>query len=362
MREQAEEGMIMLGYAAYLGKDVPAEAATTVTHTDTLVSQNAPLRDNEEVALLSAYRRIAATLAPVTATSLKDTDDRYGRPGIIRGRLGLGPLSEGKRFLRKFSWLAVLLLALTVTAEFGKNFIVDIFNKRTELDQAEEQKQKIEASLKDLEWQRQSIEGTTPVGRLDQKTRVASATVRRQLYELESQKAVAASRITNIRRELQSGFRAVSLVLGRFGINEETVKNVIEPIAIGVTKFLLPMLYGALGACAYILRVVIPLVHDRTFERRRTGDYGTRVYLGMLSGVAIQWLLSGATTEKEIAARFTPATLAFVAGYSVEVLFTLIDAIIAAMTSTVKGLAGRAPAAPPPSSPQGGGASKGLSG
>jgi hypothetical protein len=358
MQALIEDAMILLGYAAYLGKEIPTEAAATLTHTDSLLAQKAQLSDNDEVVLLSAYRQIAAILTPVTATSLKDTDDRYGRPGTIRARLGLRQLSKGKRFLRKFSWLAILFLAFTVTTEFAKNFIVDIFNKRTGLEQAQERKQKVEASIKDLEWQRQSIEGTVPVDHLDQKTRVASANVHRQLVDLEGQRALVAARIESIRLELTSGFKAVSVLFGKFGIREETVKNVIEPIAIGVTNFLLPMLYGALGACAYVLRVVIPLVHDRTFERRRAGDYGTRVYLGMLSGVAIQWLLSGATIEKEIAVRFTPATLAFIAGYSVEVLFTIIDTIIAALVSAVKGVAGRSGAASPSSSSPGGGGSQ----
>ena len=58
------------------------------------------------------------------------------------------------------------------------------------------------------------------------------------------------------------------------------------------------------------------------------------ISIGMLSGVALQWIFSG--SGKPVPGGFTPAVLAFAGGYSVEVIFTLFDRIIKIVTDAVK--------------------------
>ena len=111
-------------------------------------------------------------------------------------------------------------------------------------------------------------------------------------------------------------------------------RNVIVPIANMIGGFFLPLMYGALGTCAYILRTIYAQMVRRSYDARRGGEFIVRIFLGMLSGITLQWLLvrDGSTVPGGI----TPAVLAFLGGYSVELLFTAIDRLLSAVTGSMK--------------------------
>src|SRR4029434_9875688 len=66
------------------------------------------------------------------------------------------------------------------------------------------------------------------------------------------------------------------------------------PLVIILGSFFLPLLYGALGTCAFVMRSLFREMVDRTFDGRRTGEFTVRIFLGMLSGLTLQWLLAPA--------------------------------------------------------------------
>ena len=90
------------------------------------------------------------------------------------------------------------------------------------------------------------------------------------------------------------------------------------------------MLYGALGTCAFVMRSLFREMVDRTFDGRRSGEFVVRIFLGMLSGLTLQWLV--VRSDGTVAAGVTPAVLAFIGGYSVEMLFTAIDRLVLMVT------------------------------
>ncbi|MGY2811958.1 hypothetical protein [Bradyrhizobium sp. USDA 4506] len=101
--------------------------------------------------------------------------------------------------------------------------------------------------------------------------------------------------------------------------------------------FLLPLLYGMLGAIAFVLRRLSDESlsgEARTLKRR----YSLRVPIGALSGLAAGWLLQPATGS--MTASLSPFALAFVAGYSADLVFAAMDRIVAAFSA--------APPAPAP--------------
>lgn len=85
-------------------------------------------------------------------------------------------------------------------------------------------------------------------------------------------------------------------------------------------------LYGALGTCAFVMRSLFREMVDRTFDARRTGEFTVRIFLGMLSGITMQWLV--VRSDGTVAGGMTPAVLAFLGGYSVEMLFTAMDRLV----------------------------------
>jgi hypothetical protein len=117
-------------------------------------------------------------------------------------------------------------------------------------------------------------------------------------------------------------------------IDPVRLRYLLPTVAATLGGFMLPLRYGALGACAFLLRRVVQTLHDRSFMRKRSSDYGVRFYLGTLSGVAVQWVFVG--NGKEIPGGFTPAVLAFAGGYSVDMIFAVFDRVIRTVTETTR--------------------------
>jgi len=98
-------------------------------------------------------------------------------------------------------------------------------------------------------------------------------------------------------------------------------------LAAGIT----PFAYGAFGACVRLLRVTEQRLRDRSFDPRRIPEHRNRMVLGTLSGGVIVLLYSsGGVGETDI--KLTEAALGFLAGYSIDLLFSLIDRLVKAIS------------------------------
>jgi hypothetical protein len=97
-----------------------------------------------------------------------------------------------------------------------------------------------------------------------------------------------------------------------------------------LSQYLLPLLYGLLGALAYVLRTLSIEIHEVTFTRSSSIRYSLRWPLGMLGGVTVGLFFDPASFTG--IAAITPWGLAFLAGYGVELFFTALDKMIQAFT------------------------------
>jgi hypothetical protein len=84
---------------------------------------------------------------------------------------------------------------------------------------------------------------------------------------------------------------------------------------------LVPLLFGAIGACTYVLRLISDQIRETTFSATSPVRHSVRVFLGALAGFAVG--LGGIATS----AGLTAAALAFVSGYAVEPVFATMDGI-----------------------------------
>jgi len=89
---------------------------------------------------------------------------------------------------------------------------------------------------------------------------------------------------------------------------------------------LTPFMYGAFGACIFILRQAEEQLRERTFDPRRLPEYRNRLVLGTLSGGVIVLLYSSGGSAADI--KITEAALGFIGGYSIDLLFSLLDRIV----------------------------------
>jgi hypothetical protein len=84
---------------------------------------------------------------------------------------------------------------------------------------------------------------------------------------------------------------------------------------------LVPLLFGSIGACTYVLRLISDQIRESSFSATSPVRHSVRVLLGTLAGFAVG--LGGIATS----AGLTTAAVAFVAGYSVEPVFATMDGI-----------------------------------
>ena len=73
-------------------------------------------------------------------------------------------------------------------------------------------------------------------------------------------------------------------------------------------------------------------IADLTYSKASDVRFRLRVVLGMLSGITVGLILSPEALPSSLSA-ITPLALAFLAGYSVELLFSAMDRLISAFSS-----------------------------
>jgi hypothetical protein len=97
-------------------------------------------------------------------------------------------------------------------------------------------------------------------------------------------------------------------------------------------KYVLPALYGLLGACAFVLRQLSDEIGKLRFAHDRQVQYTLRLNIGLLGGLAVGWFVSPGEGAS-VVANLSPLALAFVAGYGSDLLFALLDRIVGAFVA-----------------------------
>jgi hypothetical protein len=95
-------------------------------------------------------------------------------------------------------------------------------------------------------------------------------------------------------------------------------------------SYVLPLLYGLLGAVAYVLRGLIRNIHRATYTSQAAINYGVRIFLGALAGPVIGYFITPEGTTG--LGSLSPMALSFLVGYNIELLFTAMDKIMMAVS------------------------------
>jgi len=94
---------------------------------------------------------------------------------------------------------------------------------------------------------------------------------------------------------------------------------------------LTPFIYGAFGAAVRMLRITETRLRDRSFDPRRLAEHRNRLVLGTLSGgVIVLVYSSGGVGDTDV--KLTEAALGFLAGYSIDLLFSLLDRLVSVLS------------------------------
>jgi hypothetical protein len=96
-----------------------------------------------------------------------------------------------------------------------------------------------------------------------------------------------------------------------------------------LVAWLLPGLYGLLGACVYLMRAFVLRPADRVVLEPTllsTLAFVLRIALGGLAGIIIGWFwVPSSSPDSALSVSSIPFGMAFLAGFSIETLFSLLD-------------------------------------
>ncbi len=97
--------------------------------------------------------------------------------------------------------------------------------------------------------------------------------------------------------------------------------------------YFLPLLYGLLGGFVFVLRNLIEETKNLIFSKESNIKYALRVQLGAIAGLSVG-LFWGDIEKQQLGfiENLSPLALAFIAGYSVEYLFSAVDKLVMNIT------------------------------
>lgn len=110
-----------------------------------------------------------------------------------------------------------------------------------------------------------------------------------------------------------------------------------EALGIFLGGSILPLLYGFLGAAVFLMRRFFEL--QQWTQDNAAAKVFLRLGLGGISGLAIGWFWTPSTSGEAldmVNLSTTPFALAFLAGFSIDLLFSLLDRFVDAMTPNGK--------------------------
>lgn len=306
--EYIKEAQLLLVYAARNGLDVDLTVISDLVHAKYWLEQG-QWSAEQEVKFWHAFNTLTQLIFPVSVASLKATHS-FSKD-----------FSEARRAVDIYQRSSVLLLLILLITHIywsmGSVRFATIAEYPKQIQQTKERLE-IEKSRIPLEQQLENRE----INALELELKRYDYLVQESLERLTAwnpTKLLDFSQSTQI----------VELQLGEFQ-SDIVMKDV--QFVLGVMQFyILPLLYGLLGASAFVLRNLNTAIRDLTYVVESNISYRLRIQLGGLSGLAISWF--PASESFASFGSLTPMALAFIMGYNVEILFSAMDRFISKFSS-----------------------------
>jgi hypothetical protein len=324
-----ENAHILIRYASEHGITVPEECLTRIfTAADKLAADTWSAQ--QEVAFWTASSQLAQCVAPVTLESITAT--------LFPTRAG----SKAGKETRLFSIITILFLAALIAAQIFwviLNNIVSVVHTRRD-DLLRDLAKIAEIELQNRSGERDFfslLESSEAVGsstdahseskRQEIEKKISEIRQHRDKLEQEMQKLqgertqrnqILEANLGILRKLIRYILLEVSLVTAQqttegtssptsdnsklFGLSMEDELRVTwaEQILQTMSTYFLPMFYGLVGACAYILRSLSGSIQQITFAGASVIQYRLRLPLGMLSGIAVGWFFKQDTLPSGI--------------------------------------------------------------
>lgn len=293
------------------------------------------------------FSKLAARVAPVTVSTLKASLEGYG-PGR-RSWFGMGQRVSCSRaqcaaiIYRRWAMVALITMLIVQSYWLVGSNLLNAVPKFTDAQQtallAAEAKRRLLRPTDNQPQQPQSAPTAQPLNEKD----IAGEEALLAAEHLEDERL----RITDMLATWCRVLLPDSWVPTRGGpatthrdeyeqLDSDRVIALASRVLEVLQQYVLPLLYGWLGAMAYVLRTLGQQSRARLFSVENQTDFNLRVWLGVVAGLAIGWFFRSDKGAGPAVGSISALALAFVAGYSVDLLFTAMDRIVGAFSATAE--------------------------
>lgn len=325
-----EGGLLLLSYATQSGMAVDVDTAKAIARSKALFATD-QLAGDDLAAFYMALQTLSAAAAPVTVAGLRAAMST-GATGMTLAGLGRTSLPESRKAIRWY-WLwtvfwLLILVAVQVYWVIGSTALNSLKQANEEKNKARVEQDVARSKLPKGTSLEQTPEGKRMIEAVDTLRNRADAYVEilskwNQFLRFglpRHSDADAADDGAKAAKKDEDPVRATDVMLARTPF-----------VLFSLQAYVLPLLYGLLGACTYVLRMLSRDVRAFSYTPESHIRYKIRLVLGTLSGLAITWFFEpGSETLKSL----SPLALAFLAGYSVEILFAAMDRFVMAFSAT----------------------------
>lgn len=345
----SDEANLLLEYAVQKGIKIDDSIYEIVTHAKYLSREGRWTKEMEPV-FWKAYQTLSVAVQPASISSLKSAKNEFGRQmawymNVITLFSRKGKISHSRRAILGYRASAVIILLIILIAQIysftGTALTAESNQLRGQLDSLLRQNWTLpydSASLADEKIRAKAdllaYDLMMTQTMMDANFKYMAAWQQRwgRIFSLGLYESKALDTLKNT--------SVIIKEMNTYSANE--LKNIARltysvsfPLQV-VNMYILPMLYGLLGACAFVLREIAKEVQMMTFTTEDVVNYNLRIQLGALAGLVIGWFLIPGETQTSMAFsvyNLGPYALAFMGGYSIELLFSAMDRFIGAFSN-----------------------------
>jgi hypothetical protein len=335
---------LLLTHAVRDGMNVPPAIINHLVLTRSLFSATA-MTDAQESQFWMAFGALSKLVCPVSVSSLRATMDSHApatRPAHALWRwFGIG--DEGRSLARRavmaYTIMTMATLLVLLAVQIYWLFGVTVTNDLNELKESSAaNKTKVAAialqreQLRDPAWK-----AGRGIADLDNESKQlaedrSNMELRKESsYDMLETWSTPWEFIWAVKPSCQ---RSGNGDPGKAPLCEKAARLQAAKVVLdNLQRYALPLLYGFLGACVFTLRTLASQIRARAYSESSNIDFRIRLCLGTLGGLVSAWFLIPGSHEF-IPSNVSPFALAFLAGYSIELVFTAMDRLIAAFTKS----------------------------
>lgn len=329
LKQAIEDVMLILSYAAERGISIPADITQQLVQAKITDKEQAWTAE-KEAQFWVAYNSVSQAIRPVTTDSLRAATDTMQPTYFLFRLLGIKSYrstSLAQNAVSRYTWMGLfwvlLMLGIQIYSLIGNTLMNNISSTNQRMITLEEEIAKLNM-LSGENVMLQIEQNTTKLDELSS--------------DLQSSVELLSNWLTPVNAViLQDKYYKKDL------LKEDKIKTLGEKERISLMKkvqqvaqyplliaslYILPLLYGLLGAYAFVLRKLIEDTRRTVYTKESNLKYILRIHLGALAGLAVGLFFVPEDTSITLPISLSPLAVAFLTGYSVEFFFSALDRII----------------------------------